>query len=45
MNVGDSLNLLEGTWQVDGDTTLYTVDTGGQIVYAARKEKFTFRKK
>ena len=45
MNVGDSLNLLEGTWQVDGDTTLYTVDTGGRIVYAARKEKFTFRKK
>ena len=45
MDVGDSCNLPEGTWQVDGDTTLYTVDTGGRIVYAARKKRFIFRKK
>ncbi len=53
MNIGDSCNLSEGTWQVsggaadsdatDGDATVYTVDTGGRTVYAARNGTFIFR--
>lgn len=42
MNIGDSCNLSEGTWQVSGDTTVYTVDTGGSTVYAARSGTFIF---
>lgn len=42
MNIGDSCNLSEGTWQVSGDTTMYTVDTGGSTVYAARSGTFIF---
>ena len=42
MNIGDSCNLSEGTWKVSGDGTVYTVDTGGRTVYAARNGTFTF---
>ena len=42
MNIGDSCNLSEGTWQVSGDTTVYTVDTRGSTVYAARSGTFIF---
>lgn len=44
MNVGDKCKLPEGTWQVDGDTTIYTVGTGGRTVYAAKSETFIFHK-
>ena len=42
MNIGDRCNLSEGIWQVSGDTTVYTVDTGGSTVYAARSGTFIF---
>lgn len=44
MNAGDSCNLSEGTWQVDGDATIYTIGTGGCTVYAAKSGTFTFYK-
>lgn len=44
MSMGDNCILSEGTWQVDGDTTQYTVDTGGGTVYAAKSGTFIFSK-
>ena len=45
MSIGDRCNLSGGIWQVDGDTTTYTIDTRGGTVYAARSGTFVFRKK
>lgn len=45
MSIGDDCILSEGTWQVDGDNTLYTVGTRGSTVYAAKNGTFIFHKK